>query len=308
MKLSRRLSHAARNTLPRPAEEAAKAVVRRWGTLTARWRMVPDIVIVGAQRSGTTTLFRLLSDHPQVVRPTVSKGMAYFDLNYDRGFGWYRGHFPLKLTARLRSRGRRMMTFESSGYYMFHPLAAGRIAADLPDARIVAMLRDPIERAHSAHKHELRRGFETEPFEQAVALEKQRVDGEAERLAADPSYRSFEHQHHAYLGRGEYAGQISRLVEAVGKDRVYVVDAERFFGDPVAEFARLCEWLGLERPPAGAVEAWNAAPRQAMSDQLRASLEEHFAPHNEELSRVLQQLPSWGSQRVPFEQGGDDLL
>ncbi|WP_052327922.1 sulfotransferase family protein [Serinicoccus marinus] len=308
MKLSRRLARAARTRLPRSTEHAVKAIVLRWGRWTARWRMVPDIVIVGAQRSGTTTLFRLLSDHPQVVRPTVSKGMAYFDLNYDRGFSWYRAQFPLKLTARLRSRNRPVKTFESSGYYMFHPLAAQRIADDLPEAKLVAMLREPVQRAYSAHRHELRRGFESEPFEEAIARESDRVDGEAERLTADPSYRSFEHQHHAYLGRSEYAAQISRLIAAVGENRLYVVDAERFFRDPSKEFAKLCLWLGLEEQTDIDVEAWNAAPREAMSDQVRTDLEQRFAPHNAALSAVLQQLPSWDSQRAPFEQGRDNPL
>lgn len=308
MKLSRRLTHAGRRRLPRPVGRYISLAVGRWGTLTAHWRMLPDIVMVGAQRSGTTTLFRLLSEHPQVVRPTVSKGVAYFDLNYDRGPTWYRGQFPLLLTARLRSRGLPITTFESSGYYMFHPLAARRIATDLPNARVVVMLRDPVDRAHSAHKHELRRGFETEPFERAIALEKNRIDGEFERLAADPSYRSFEHQHHAYVGRGEYAAQVSRLMQELGKERVYVVDADRFFRDPTREFARLCDWLGLERGPTTEVEAWNAAPRQAMSEQLRSDLKRHFAPHNAELANLLQQLPSWGSQGAPFEQRGNDPL
>lgn len=309
MKLSRRLSHAARAKLPMPVEQAMKTLIHRWGMATARWRMVPDIVIVGAQRSGTTSLFRMLSEHPQALRPTVSKGTAYFDLNYHRGFTWYRAHFPLRFLARIRSGDRSTVTFESSGYYMFHPLAAQRIAADLPQARIVAMLRDPVQRAHSAHKHELRRGFETEPFERAIALESERLHGEAERLAAEPAYSSFEYQHHAYLARGEYAAQISRLVEAVGKERVYVVDAERFFQDPAQEFARLCTWLGLAQVPAAkSVEVWNATQQQVMSEKLRAELEEHFAPHNAHLGAVLQQLPSWDSGRIPFEQGSNDTL
>jgi hypothetical protein len=307
MKTSRRLTHRARDVLPLSVVRAAKGFVGRWGTLTARWRMLPEVVIVGAQRSGTTTLFRLLSDHPQVVRPTASKGMAYFDLNYDRGPRWYRGQFPLKLTASWRSRGRRRVTFESSGYYMFHPLAAERIAAELPDAKVIVMLRNPVDRAYSAHRHELRRGFETEEFEAAVELEPSRIAGEADRIRADPLYRSFEHQHHAYLGRGEYAAQIIRLHEALGRERTYVVDADEFFRDQAAEFAKLVSWLGLEEPPPRPDEAWNAQPREPLSDELRERLMAHFAPYDEELSRVLGWTPSWRSGQ-PLEELGDQSL
>lgn len=295
MKASRRLTNRARTLLPRSVVRAVKQLIGAWGRLTARWRMLPAVVIVGAQRSGTTTLFRLLSDHPEVVRPTTSKGMAYFDLNYHRGPRWYRGHFPLRLRWPRRSGDRRRLTFESSGYYMFHPLAAGRIAADLPEAKVVVMLRNPVDRAYSAHRHELRRGFETEDFETAVDLEPGRVAGAQDRLRDDPSYRSFEHQHHAYLSRGEYAPQVSRLFETVGRERTYVIDADEFFRDQAAELAALCSWLGIEEPAAESSEAWNAQPREPMPDALRARLMAHFEPFDEELARVLGRTPSWRS-------------
>lgn len=269
--------------------------------------MLPDIVIVGAQRSGTTTLFRLLSDHPQVVRPTMSKGMAYFDLNYERGPRWYRAGFPLRPSSSGRAAHRRRMTFESSGYYMFHPLAAQRIATDLPEAKVVVMLRNPVDRAYSAHRHELRRGFETEEFEAAVALEPSRTAGEADRLRADPSYHSFEHQHHAYLGRGEYAAQITRLFDTVGRERTYVMDADEFFRDPGVEFSRLCTWLGLEEPPPGPAEVWNAQPREPMTEAMREELMRHFEPFDAELARLLGRTPSWRSGG-PLEELGHQSL
>ena len=174
-----------------------------------------------------------MSEHPDLVRPTFSKGIGYFDVNYDRGMRWYRGHFPVSSLARVRHRAGRPVAFESSGYYAFHPLAAGRIARDLPGVRVVMMVRDPVERAHSAYKHEFARGFETEPFAEAIALEPERLRGEVDRMVADPAYVSFEHRHHAYVGRGEYATQVERFRAELGDDRVYVLDADDFFAEPV---------------------------------------------------------------------------
>lgn len=296
MKATRRLTHEVRKLLPRSIEGGARTLVARWGSLTSRWRMRPELVIVGAQRSGTTTLFRLLSDHPQVIRPTVSKGMAYFDLNYDRGEQWYRGMFPLQATAFWRSSGR-TLTFESSGYYMFHPLAAGRIASDLPGAKVVVMLRNPVDRAYSAHRHELRRGFESESFEDAIALESSRIAGEADRLRIDPSYQSFEYQHHAYLARGEYAVQITRLFNTVGRDRTYIIDSDEFFQNQDAEFARLCSWLGLDAPPPSRDQVWNAQPREDMPPSLRRELMRYFERSDEELTGLLGRKPSWRRTR-----------
>ncbi len=93
--------------------------------------MLPGFLIVGAQRCGTTSMYRALSEHPAVRKAVLHKGVHYFDMNYDHGLAWYRAHFPLRAGAGARG-GAGAVTFESSPYYMFHPLAAQRIAADLP--------------------------------------------------------------------------------------------------------------------------------------------------------------------------------
>lgn len=278
-------------------QERARRAAHAWGTATSAVRMTPSVIVVGAQRSGTTTMFRLLEAHPDLLRPTLTKGTGYFDDEFDRSWDWYVGHFPLRRPGDPRSAAGRL-TFECSGYYLFHPLAAGRIAAALPDVRVVVLVRDPVARALSAHRHEYARGFERLPLEQALAAEEARVAGEEARLATEPGYRSFAHRHHAYLQRGEYARQIGRFHRALGVDRVHVVDADRFFADPEGRFGALQRELGLRDWTPPRVEAWNARPAPPPGGHLEARLREHFAPHDEALAELLGDLPSWRRGRV----------
>lgn len=294
----RHATRAVRTRLPAPVVEGMRRAALAWGMATARWRMVPSVVVVGAQRAGTTTLFRLLEEHPDLVRPTLSKGTGYFDDGYGRGFRWYRAHFPLRGAARLLSRGRRPQTFECSGYYLHHPLAAERIARDLPGVRVVVMLRDPVERAYSAHRHELARGFESEPFDRALELEDERTRGEASRLAEHPGQVSYAHRHHAYRARSDYGGQVQRFVRAVGRDRVHVIEAERFFADPAGQFADLQDWLGLTPWDPGPVTAWNAEPREQLTDPLRRELSGWFAAREQSLIDVLGRPPVWREEKT----------
>ncbi len=289
----RTLTRRVRRGVPSPVNAGLRRTALAWGMATSRWRMQPDLVVVGAQRCGTTTLFRLLADHPDVVRPTLSKGTGYFDDSYRRGPRWYAGHFPLAPLARLRTRGRRPLTFEVSGYYLHHPLAAERIAHDLPGVKVVVMVRNPVDRAHSAHRHEQARGFDDLSFDEALAAESARTAGEEERLAADPDHTSHTHRHHAYVARGEYARQIRRYVELLGADRVRVVEVERFYADPVAEFARLQEWLGLRRCDPDEVPTWNARPRDALPAPTRAALDERFSGADAHLAELLGRPPVW---------------
>ncbi|MGH3497061.1 MAG: sulfotransferase domain-containing protein [Nocardioidaceae bacterium] len=255
--------------------------------------LTPGFVIVGAQRCGTTSMFKTLMQHPDVAKPFLRKGIHYFDINYSNSWDWYRGHFPLSAPAQARRGGRPPLTGESSPYYMFHPRVPARLAEDLPDAKVMVLLRDPVERAYSGHAHERARGYESLDFEAALEAEPKRLDGERERLLADPAYDSPDWQHHSYLTRGQYIDQLEVLEQVLGRDRLLVVDSGDFFTDPEPVFAEVRGFLGL-RPHGGIVfERHNARHRSPMEPGLRRRLEAHFAPYDERLVAWWGRVPSW---------------
>jgi hypothetical protein len=284
-----------RRAAPQWVKEAGRAASRNAGRLTSGARMLPDFLLVGTQRGGTTSLFRSLAEHPGVATPNFHKGVHYFDVNYHRGPSWYQGHFPVRAVARRRASGGAgaPRAFESAGYYMHHPLAPGRIVRDLPEVKLLAILRDPVERAYSAHRHELARGFETEPFERALELEPERLAGEVDRIRAEPGYASHSHRHHSYVDRGHYVEQLETLFELFSRERVLVVFAEDFFGEPEACYDRVLDFLGLARWRPAAFERHNARPRSPMPGDLRESLTEHFEPYDERLAALLGEVPAW---------------
>lgn len=280
------LTTRARSTARRVARSSYTAVSRA----TVKVRMQPTFLIAGAQRCGTTSLFQMLAKHPDVQPPAITKGVHYFDTanRHARGSDFYRAHFPMILPNR---QGR--ITGEASPYYIFHPLAAERIAQELPKARIIVLLRDPVERAYSAHKQETWRGFETLPFEEALEAEPERLAGEEGRIITDPGYQSFSHQHHAYVGRGMYAPQLQRMAQAVGRDNLLVLDADHFFADPSEHWASVLRHIGLPFVPLnGAVKA-NARPSAPMASSVRARLERAFESSDASLNGFLGHPPSW---------------
>lgn len=278
-------------TVYRTAQTAARAI----GRLTSPARMRPDFLIIGGQRCGTTSMYRTLRAHPNVLPPVLHKGVHYFDTSYGRGPGWYRAHFPLRSAAAAvrRRTGNRALTFESSPYYMFHPLAADRIARDLPDVKLIVLLRDPVERAYSAHAHELARGFETESFEAALAREEFRLAGEEERILTEEHYNSSSHQHHGYLQRGRYVEHLERLERIVGREQLHVVDSHRFFTEPEPVYDAVLRFLDLPHTGYPVFERHNARPRSPMDPALRNRLEEHFAPFDAQLATWLGRPVSW---------------
>ena len=292
---------------PAAVPESVKRIIhagsRSLGRITAGSRILPSFLICGGQRCGTTSLYRALAGHPVVMKAVLHKGVHYFDTSYERGMGWYRAHFPLTRSAdKISERyGVGAQTFESSPYYMYHPQAAARIARDLPHAKLLVLVRDPVERAYSQHHHEVARGFETErDFGAALALERARLHKQEEKLAEDPEYYSFSHQHHAYRARGEYVRYLRRMADEVGRDRIHVVDSGAFFRDPQPVYEQVLDFLQLPNQaelgvPYPAFERHNARPRSPLRDEVRAELTAHSAPFDADLARWLGRPLSWRS-------------
>jgi Sulfotransferase domain len=286
------------STLPQPVKRTAQVISAQGvGRATQRFRTLPTLLIAGGQRCGTTSMYRALTQHPAVFKAVLHKGVHYFDTHYDRGLPWYRAHFPLQMSVRRGARrtSSTPVILESSPYYGFHPLAGTRIGADLPGVRLLVLLRDPVERAYSAHAHELARGYETEPFERALELEDSRLAGEERRLIDDPTYVSHAHQHQAYVRRGQYIDLLTRLEQVVGREGMLVVDSHRFFSQPDQVLDEVLGFLDLPRSPDIRVERHNARPRAAISDSVGHRLDEHFIPYDERLAEWLGWTPSWRS-------------
>lgn len=261
------------------------------GQLSAPLRIEPTFIIAGAQRCATTSLYRMLSQHPDVNGPAMNKGIHYFDTasRFKNGMKFYRGHFPM-----IRPGGTsRKITGEGSPYYMFHPLAIPRIAASLPQAKIIIMLRDPVERAFSAYKQERTRGFENMTFDDALAAEERRLEGEEQRIITDESYQSFSHQHHAYVSRGRYAAQLERAFAAMGRENVLVIDADDFLAPGLPQWSALTNYLGISAWGPEDVLHSNSRPSEKMPDKTRAWLEQQFTDDDEKLEVLLGAKPSW---------------
>jgi hypothetical protein len=249
---------------------------------------LPDFLIIGAQKAGTTSLASYLAAHPCVVSPRF-KEVHYFDLNYGKGIDWYRSHFPLGRRRRLKSllRGRRLRAGDATPYYLLHPGVARRASDLIPAARIIILLRNPVDRAYSHYHHEVRLGMEPLSFEEAIDAETQRIAGEAERLEAQVSYESFNYQNFTYLARGIYSGQISRWLRYFRPAQFLVLSSEQFFKTPALEYGKVLKFLGLPKWELSSYPAEFAGSYPPMPAAMRGPLTEYYAPHNRNLRHHL---------------------
>ena len=264
------------------ATNLAKRTIRTGAVATAPLRPGPDLLVIGAKRGGTTSLWRYLDSHPGILptfpRAEKVKGTYFFDENWGRGQAWYLSHFPTSARLALAERrvGHPPATMEASPYYLFHPHAPARAHQVVPDAVVVAVLRDPVERAFS-HWKERSNHTESLGFEAALDAEAERTAGEHERLLGDPMAVSSAHRHETYVAQGRYAPMLERWFDAYGRDRVLVAPAEEFYADPQALCDEITDRLGLPRHPLGSPEPFNAEPSKEMEPRVRDRLRGELA-------------------------------
>jgi hypothetical protein len=208
--------------------------------LTAPFRKLPDFIIIGAQKSGTTALYTYLSGHPCLKLSSI-KEVHYFDLNYSKGLNWYKSHFPDKLF------NNKFLTGEATPYYFFHPLAPGRIKKHLPAVKFILLLRDPVDRAYSHYLMQKRKDMEPcSTFEEAIEAEPDRTNAESLRVSDDPSYYSFNHQHLTYLERGKYYSQLSHWLNYFRLEQFLIINSEDFYFKPIDELEKVYSFLEVD--------------------------------------------------------------
>jgi hypothetical protein len=233
---------------------------------------LPDFVIIGAMKCGTSTLYSLLSEQHPHVESAATKELSYFDLHFDRGVEWYRSQFP---SPRWKD-GRRSITGEATPNYLPNPSVPERMAQEIPQARLIVLLRNPIDRAYSHYHHRLNRWRETRSFEKAI-------------IASIEAEKTQPPDHFGYLSRGIYVDQLVSWSRFFNEEQMLVLKSEDFFERPqeimklVWGFLDLPDWefsVARARQRKGCYE-------QQMDPAIRVRLQDYFEPHNQRLYEYL---------------------
>jgi hypothetical protein len=263
--------------LPEPARKVLRGGYRTYGRATAGLRPLPDFLILGAQKAGTTALYAYLRWHPEITGPSF-KEVSFFDRHYAKGERWYRAHMPVR---------RRSLVGEASPSYLFHPLAPERVARMLPDARLIALLRNPVDRAFSHYQHEVALGREPLSFEAAVDREDERMQGELDRMLRDPSYFSLAWWNYTYVARGRYAEQLERWFASFPREQLLVLFTEELSADTARTYRRVLGFLGVGARDLESYPRIFDRDYPGMHSVTRARLGKEFEGPNRRLASLL---------------------
>lgn len=293
------LSNRLRQAVPDRVLDGLRGSARIYGSWTSPLRDGPDFLVIGAKKGGTTSVANWLVQHPQVMpmfpRAQRHKSPHFFDINYWRGRAWYLSHFPARPARALHAkRAGRAVVGETSPYYLFHPASASRIGETSPDARLVAVLREPVSRAHSNYYDRVVSGTENLPtFEEAIDAEEARTAGVTAEWLRDPRHYSFDHDHHTYLARGRYAEQLRVYFDQFPREQLLVLSLDSLKHDPAGSFRRIEDHLGLEHRTVDLAPRNTREHNPRINPETRERLATYYAPYNRELTDLLEEDFGW---------------
>ncbi len=253
---------------------------------TSRWRPLPNLLILGGQKCGSTSLFNYLIEHPTVQRGRT-KEVHFFDLQFARGERWYRAQYPM-------SREESDLIFpDATPYYLFDPRCAERAARIVPGAKLVALLRCPVERAYSQYRHSFSRGYEHRTFSVAIREEMQQIDP-TQPLAAFPGESAKQHRQRSFVRRGIYAPQIRAWLDHFPREQLLLLDANAFFTETEKAMRTVTDFLGispLNQRFTKVFKKGTAGSGIEPEDENR--LRDFYAPHNAQIIDSIGFEPSW---------------
>jgi len=253
----------------------------------------PDFLVIGVQRAATTSLYRYLIQHPQIVVTHKWRETYYFDNpeNYSKGFGWYLGHFPSKL------RKGNKLTFEDSPSYLYYEHIPQLIKQDLGNIKMIAILRNPVDRAYSAWQ--MYHSYANLPLKHLRDRADTRTFAEAIDQEFNPEANTANYPYN-YIDRGKYIQQLENYYNYFDPNNILVLNFEQFCQNIGLSLAHLCDFLNIEHFPQSMIQQFEnqkyaAAKyeRNPGDQKVLERLQEYFVPFNEKLYQRLGNRYSW---------------
>jgi len=259
-------------------------------SLTGPLHVLPDFLIIGFVKCGTTSMYEYLIKHPDVHRPS-GKEIDYFDRFFSRGIKWYKVKFPLNIKKLFvkKFNKKNFVTGEATPRYVEHPHALKRIKNILPNAKFIVLMRNPIDRAFSHYNMNMTSELEYLTFEDALKHEKKRIHGRYEKMQRVEGYYSWDYDIFGYLEHGIYVKYLKRWMDVFPREQFLILQTEEFKKNTSDVYNNALQFLNL---PENTLKEYTLHKKlenkkRVMKPETRKQLVEYFKPHNEELYKFL---------------------
>ncbi len=243
----------------------------------------PNFIIIGSQKSGTTSLENYIAQHPQVL-PAIKKETHFWSREFHRGIDWYLAHFP------PIPKSENFITGEATPNYLVNYKVAERIYSFLPNIKLLVIFRNPVDRAFSQYHHWRRLNWEDRSFEVAINAELEILKTTPKQPQGDRKYWQMSGN---YIGRGVYIEFIQKWMEIFPGEQFLILRGEDLYQTPDDTMKQVFNFFGLPEHKLAKYNKLNSGYYAPISDLLRQRLSEYFQPHNQRLEEYLGMKFNW---------------
>ena len=281
-----------RNSSSRLGTIYHKVVKRHVYSLTASSRALPDFIVIGAVRCGTTSLYQNICEHPYVLAAKQDE-IGFFDSNYHLGIDWYKSFFPKNSQLqKLKKKKGFAITGEDTPFYFWDKLANERIFQLIPNCRLIAILRNPVDRAYSNYQLSIRNGSEKFSFEIAINIEKEVLDNEGIHTSNQIDLNKFS-QPRSNLVKGWYYEQLKLWLDKFPEEQILVISTEELETNPQKTMNKVFQFLKLPEHNLKKFQKLKSSQYGPMDSKVRHDLSNYFKPKNEKLFSLIGEKFSW---------------
>ncbi|MDC0205082.1 sulfotransferase domain-containing protein [Nitrosopumilus sp.] len=260
---------------------------RHYYGITAKSRVLPDFLIIGSVRSGTTSLYYDICQHPSIEKAAYDE-IGYFDDNYHLGENWYRSFFPTKnKMQKIKQNTRKAITGEDTPFYIWNEIASKRIKKDLPGVKLIVILRNPVERAYSNYFLGVREGNEINNFDQAIKEDIKLIENKTPEKLENYDYKR------SYIAKGFYAKQLKKWLKNFQKDQIYIISTEELEKNPKVVLNNIFQFLKLSDFSINQINQYKKSKYPEINYDIKKKLNDYFEPHNEELFKLINKKFDW---------------
>ena len=272
----------------------ARNLYRAYCNLAGPLHTLPDFLIIGAARSGTTSLYQYLAQHPNI-EPCVVKQLHFFDEYYLRGINWYKMNFPScwKKFMCTKIKNKKFLTGEATPYYLQNPNAPKRIKKLNPNIKLILLLRNPVDRAFSHYKRKWKNGTEKLSFEESTEVEQNRIKGEMEKMEKDENYFSRTYHSLSYISAGLYSIHLKKWLQYFPMEQILILENEQFLLESQSVYTKTLEFLELPKFTLSNYKKFQESKSLSMDPKTRKKLIEFCKPFNEELYDLIGKKFAW---------------
>jgi len=247
-------------------------------------RALPNFMIVGVQKAGTTTLYDYIIQHPKVI-PAFRKETKYFDLYRQKSLNWYKAFFPVL--------SNNCITGEATPDYFYYNEIPKQIQTILPKVKLIVLLRNPAERAISHYNFNIDRKIENLPFDDAIKKEQERISNNF-TIKLKSGYKSNSFREFSYVSRGLYAKQLQNWLNFFPIKQFFFCSTAQLHLNPLQTLNEIYNFLNLS--PLKEVNSFtkNASKNKVIiPGEYLKNFKESFITENENLYKLIGKNFNW---------------